>query len=176
MRADRYDGVAYRKLGHALSDCPYAGGIRHRMRPCAFSVPGFDGPPRESSVNRKARRRCSHGQRERRKASSSAPPRPAAAGALGTDGLIEPVENRRRVDQHLAVVEHERGHAAQRIDRAPASKSANTERVSCSCSNSKTRSDTAARRTWGESYWPTRIIVPWPLTPLVQRSNSHSSR
>ena len=35
---------------------------------------------------------------------------------LGPDGLIEPVEDRRRVDQHLAIVEHERGDAAERVD------------------------------------------------------------
>ena len=34
----------------------------------------------------------------------------------GPDLLIEPVEDRRRIDQHLAAVQHERGDAAERVD------------------------------------------------------------
>jgi hypothetical protein len=49
--------------------------------------------PVASAIRRSARRRSAPAGRQQ--------------GALGPDGLIEPVENRRRVNQHLAVVEHE---------------------------------------------------------------------
>ena len=80
-------------------------------------------------------------------ARAGGPGHPAAAGALRSGPLVEPVEDRRRIDQRRAIRQNQRGNAAQRVGRSlRESKSANTERVSCSKSKPSICRLTATRR------------------------------
>src|SRR5262247_1133880 len=55
-------------------------------------------------------------------------------------------------------------------------KSANTERASCSKAKPSSPSDTATRRVYGESYWPTRIMGRSCALPAMEETHGPAAR